>query len=90
MLIILLLVGKHLLTLNAIPLRLQNATTGLLPNAYNPTENPFDDAASSALIVSAAYRLASLGVLTDEQKTIAIAESIRKAIQKAINKETGW
>jgi hypothetical protein len=76
---------------HALAVVIQNSFSGLLPNAYNAGANSnWDDTASSALLASAAYRLAHFGVLNNEVAMINRAAWIRQGIQGALDKKTGW
>jgi hypothetical protein len=69
----------------------QNASSGLLPNAYNAGANSYwDEAASTALLAATAFRLAQMGILKKEKSIIAKAEFMRKGIRNQLNKESGW
>ncbi|GAA6055668.1 hypothetical protein JCM3770_003403 [Rhodotorula araucariae] len=63
---------------------------GLLPNYYDGASgSSFSDAAGSALLAAAAYRLAQLGG-TDSTWLVRVAETIRSAVYAHINPGTGW
>lgn len=80
-----------MMSLHVCAMNVQNSHSGLLPNAYNAGANSnWDDTASSALLASAAYRLAQFGVLNNEVAMINRAAWIRQGIRGALDKSTGW
>ncbi|BGP44127.1 hypothetical protein JCM10450v2_008350 [Rhodotorula kratochvilovae] len=63
---------------------------GLLPNYYDRASgSSFSDAAGSALLAAAAYRLAQLGG-TNSTWLLRVAATIRAAVNAKINTSTGW
>lgn len=63
--------------------------SGLLPNAYK-VETTFGDSASTALILSTVYRMASLNILNNRAALISQAEEIRQIVYSKIDTESGW
>ena len=61
----------------------------LLPNVY-AGDRGFEDAASSALIAAAIYRMGQLKILNDETATIAKAEQLRRGVYAKLNPTTSW
>ncbi|GAA5939522.1 hypothetical protein JCM3775_004849 [Rhodotorula graminis] len=63
---------------------------GLLPNYYDSASgSSFSDAAGSALLAAAAYRLAQLGG-TRSAYLVDSAATIRSAVNRKISSSTGW
>lgn len=68
----------------------QVRSDGLLPNVFGvKAANTFSDAGASALLASAAYRLAVLGVIPMDGTLIATAETIRAAVEAGVGSD-GW
>ncbi|GAA5963320.1 hypothetical protein JCM21900_006556 [Sporobolomyces salmonicolor] len=61
---------------------------GLLPNYYDTSS--FSEASGSALLASAAYRLAVLDPSRDYSSLLATAAKIRKAVNRGVSASTGW
>lgn len=75
----------HRLTSDCLP-----QSDGLLPNYYDSASgSSFSDASGSALLAAAAYRLAKLGVLTDES-VIKQAAAMRTAVSGKVDTSSGW
>ncbi|KAK4702882.1 hypothetical protein P7C70_g3334, partial [Phenoliferia sp. Uapishka_3] len=66
-----------------------NTSSNLLPNYYDSTST-FDDASSSALLAATAFRMATLGYVSQSSTTFSTAEKIREAVNAAIDETTGW
>ena len=68
----------------------QSRPDNLLPNEYNiPASQTFSDGSSTALLASAAYRLATLGAIPKMGGLVAKAEKLRLAVEKGVGKD-GW
>ena len=68
----------------------QIRTDDLLPNVFGvKAANTFSDASASALLASAAYRLAFLGVIDSNSDLIATAEKLRAAVEAGVGSD-GW
>ncbi|CEQ40803.1 SPOSA6832_02447, partial [Sporobolomyces salmonicolor] len=61
---------------------------GLLPNYYDTSS--FSEASGSALLASAAYRLAVLDPSRDYSSLLATAAKIRTAVNRGVSTSTGW
>ncbi|GAA5857943.1 hypothetical protein JCM8547_006631 [Rhodosporidiobolus lusitaniae] len=63
----------------------------LLPNYYDTASgSSFSDAAGSALLAAATYRLATINELAISDSTLATAGKIRVAVNNAVDLTTGW
>lgn len=63
---------------------------GLLPNVFgSKLGSTFSDAGASALLASAAYRLAVLGAIPLDGAVVAAAERVRLAVEAGV-RENGW
>lgn len=68
----------------------QIRSDNLLPNVFGAKASAtFSDAGASALLASAAYRLAVLGVIPMDGTLIATAEKIRAAVEAGVGSD-GW
>ncbi|KAM0747198.1 hypothetical protein T439DRAFT_328960 [Meredithblackwellia eburnea MCA 4105] len=65
-----------------------SSSSNLLPNYYH-SSSTFSDAASSALLASVVYRMASLGELSNTS-LINTAEKVRQAVNSAATSNSGW
>ncbi|GAA6009924.1 hypothetical protein JCM10207_002159 [Rhodosporidiobolus poonsookiae] len=64
---------------------------GLLPNYYDSASgSSFSDGSGSALLAASAYRLAVLNSTVISDATLAHAATIRAAVNRKVNTQSGW